>query len=322
MSTRPRLSPTDRGSAEQTSRNTVHDAIRDVKHHRLHNCIVIVMRASAAAAAARRRLRAVLVDLSGTVHVGDEATPGAAEALDALRAAAGGAGGVRTLFVPNTSKEGKAALVSRLGRAGLRVRPDEIQTALSAASDHVRRMGYRRPLLMLQDDAKLEFGDGAADAAADADDDDTAEYDAVVVGHAPDAFAYAPVTEAFRALRGGAALVALNKGRYFQTAEGLVPGPGALVAALEYASGREAAVCGKPSRAFYEAALARVGCEASEAIMIGDDARADARGAREAGMLSCLVQTGKYASGDESAFGEPDVVAPTFADAVAWILEK
>ncbi|MHA1132955.1 MAG: HAD hydrolase-like protein, partial [Alphaproteobacteria bacterium] len=135
---------------------------------------------------------------------------------------------------------------------------------------------------------------------------------------------YANLNHAFRALVDGATLLALAKNRTFKGDDGLLTlDAGAFVAALEYSSGLEAIVLGKPSPDFYAGALASMDCSPQDAVMVGDDAEADVAGALRARLAKALlVRTGKYRDGDESRF-EPRPTA-TIADltaAAAWILE-
>ena len=92
----------------------------------------------------------------------------------------------------------------------------------------------------------------------------------------------------------GAELIALQKNRYWETSEGLSLDAGPFVSALEYATGREAEVVGKPSPAFFELALGELGVSADRAAMVGDDVEADVGGAMDAGLAGILVRTGKY----------------------------
>ena len=99
---------------------------------------------------------------------------------------------------------------------------------------------------------------------------------------------------------------------------------GAFVRALEYASGTEALVLGKPARGFFEAAAASMGCALADVAMVGDDAEADVAGALAAGAgLGVLVRTGKYRDGDERRFRPgPSAVAADLAAAVEWLLQQ
>ena len=68
----------------------------------------------------------------------------------------------------------------------------------------------------------------------------------------------------------GGKLVATHKSRYFERKDGLAIGPGAFVTALEYASGQEAIVIGKPEAMFYQSVVKELKCPPSEIVMIGD----------------------------------------------------
>ena len=73
-----------------------------------------------------------------------------------------------------------------------------------------------------------------------------------------------------RLLMNSGRLVATHKSRYFERKDGLAIGPGAFVAALEYASGREAIVVGKPEPAFYQSVMKELNLPPNEMVMIGD----------------------------------------------------
>jgi ribonucleotide monophosphatase NagD (HAD superfamily) len=94
-----------------------------------------------------------------------------------------------------------------------------------------------------------------------------------------------------------------------------------LVAALEYASGREATVLGKPSLAFFTLAVEGLHCVPEDVAMIGDDAEADVGGAMAAGLMGILVKTGKYRPGQEAHLLEPPtLVAENLKAAVDLLL--
>jgi ribonucleotide monophosphatase NagD (HAD superfamily) len=101
--------------------------------------------------------------------------------------------------------------------------------------------------------------------------------------------------EAFEYLMAGAALIALSRDRYWLREDQLVLDAGPFVAGLEFASGRSALVAGKPSPAFYAAALRSLGLDTpGAAAMVGDDIWSDVQGAQRAGLQGWLVRTGKY----------------------------
>ena len=89
---------------------------------------------------------------------------------------------------------------------------------------------------------------------------------------------------------------------------------GAYAAALEYATGSQAVVVGKPAPAFFAAALAELGALPQDAMMIGDDIEADIGGAIGAGLRGILVRTGKYR---DDALGAAGVRPTEIVDSIA-----
>ena len=138
--------------------------------------------------------------------------------------------------------------------------------------------------------------------------------EAVIVGDAGDNFSYERMNCAFRLILEGASLIALEKDRYWMAKEGLVLSAGPFVSALEYATGNEAVVMGKPSRKFFELALDSMGAGVSDAAMIGDDVITDIGGAIRCGLKGILVRTGKFRPETlQAAEIKPTAVIPSIA---------
>ena len=109
--------------------------------------------------------------------------------------------------------------------------------------------------------------------------------------------------------------MALQKNRYWRTPDGLSLDVGPVVAALEYASGRDAVVVGKPAPEFFATVLAGVGAAAAAAVMVGDDVESDVGGAQRAGLTGILVRTGKYRADAVAASGiRPFATVDSIAD--------
>ncbi|XP_070547109.1 haloacid dehalogenase-like hydrolase domain-containing protein 2 [Ptychodera flava] len=252
------------------------------------------------------RIGAVLVDLSGTLHIDNTAIPGAVEAVQRLRKT-----NLSLRFVTNTTKECKAMLHGRLESLGFDIKEDEIFTSLTAAKTLVEKQNLR-PLLLLQDTAMKDFEGRYSYHDANA----------VVVGLAPDCFNYEMMNKAFRLVLEGHPLIAIHKARYYKRSDGLALGPGPFVEALEYAADTTATVVGKPQQRFFLSALNGLGCSAENTVMIGDDVRDDVGGAQKAGMQGILVQTGKYRDLDETKIApSPAAVCKDFPAAVDVIIE-
>ncbi len=254
-----------------------------------------------------RKIRAVLFDLDGTVYEHGVVYPGAAEAIARLRA-----GGLQVGFVTNTTSRSRRLLCERLVSMNIPVAPEQILTALRAGAEHLKREGFTRvaplvPPLALEDLEDLEIV--------------TEKPQAVVVGDLDDRWNYAILNTAFRQIMDGAELVAFSADRYWQAADGLVLDCGPFLKALEYASGKTATICGKPSPEFYAAALDSLGAWAraqpGQVLMVGDDIWGDIRGAQEAGLKACLVRTGKYR---EEVFSRSGVVPDLVVDDIRSVL--
>lgn len=249
------------------------------------------------------RPRAVLIDLAGVLHVGEQAIPGAAAALDRLRGS-----GLPIRFLTNTTRSPRRALVDLLNRLGFPVAAGEIQTAVSAARQRVHQLGLKAHYLVHPDIVE-EVGPSHP------------EPDAVVLGDAGPAFTFDALNQAFRLIMDGLPLIAMARNRYFQEADGLTMDLGAFVAALEYASGASAEVVGKPAAPFFLGALAELGVAPQDAVLIGDDLRDDIGGAQAVHIPGILVRTGKYRPADEAQRDiRPALIVDDFAAAVDVLL--
>jgi HAD superfamily hydrolase (TIGR01458 family) len=243
----------------------------------------------------------VLLDLSGVIYIQEEAVPGAAEALDRFRAA-----GMPIRLVTNTTMRPKRTILKRLERLGIEADPGELLTPATLAASRCAEGGYESVSLVVLDELREDL-DGLEERGD--------SIDAVIVGDLGERWDYDVLNRAFRGLMDGAALIALQKNRYWETAEGLSLDAGPFVAALEYAIGREAEVVGKPSPAFFQLALRELGVPADHAAMVGDDIEADVGGAMVAGLAGILVRTGKYREDLVRESGiEPTATVDSIAD--------
>jgi len=250
-------------------------------------------------------LKAALIDIQGTLLSPDGTPyPRAGEAVAAIRAI-----GLAVRFVTNVDSVTVEALVARLRAAGIDVSPAEVFSPVSAALSFLRRHGKPRCFLLLPDDIESDFSAFCSDGP---------RIDYVVVGDCREGFTYDRLNGALRHLMNGAELVALQMGRYFRGPDGPVLDTGAFVSALEYASARRAYVIGKPSTELMRLAIADVGCDVYDAVMIGDDVGSDVAGAHAVGTRSVLVRTGKFTlAGLEQSEFKPELVVDSIADVPA-----
>jgi HAD superfamily hydrolase (TIGR01458 family) len=225
-------------------------------------------------------VRALLIDLDGVMYVDEEPIAGAAEALRRLRAR-----DLALRFVTNTTARSRGRTLEKLARLRFGVESRELITPAALAVQHCRESGHERVALIMNDEVKQDFSElqETADRA-----------DAVIIGDLGSAFGYNVLNHAFRQVMDGAELIALQKNRFWMRADGLSLDVGPFVAAIEFASAREAYVVGKPARGFFDQVLASAGVDASASAMVGDDIESDIGGALQAGLAGILVRTGKY----------------------------
>ncbi|WP_151475929.1 HAD-IIA family hydrolase [Streptomyces albicerus] len=251
-------------------------------------------------------VRAVLIDIDGVLTVSWKPLPGAVEALRRIRES-----GLAVVLLTNTTSRTRASIAETLAAADFPVDAEDILTAPAVTAAYLadRCPGARCSL--------LNSGDIQEDLAGVTllDEADTGTVpDVVVVGGAGPEFDYTALNRAFGHLQRGARLVAMHRNLYWRTDEGLQLDTGAFLLGLEQAAHTEAEITGKPSPAFFEAALARLGADPGHALMIGDDIESDVLAAQRTGITGVLVKTGKYLpETHREASGKPDHVLDSFA---------
>lgn len=258
------------------------------------------------------RMAAILLDIDGVLHVSGEPVPGGGEAVRALRA-----DGHRLRFVTNNTTRARAQLADDLRGLGVELETDELTTTPVAAA---RLLSGKRVLALTMVAVHPDLAREVQLVERDAE--------VVLVGGADESeetarvFGYANLNRAFAEIDAGARFVCLHRNRWWQTARGPLLDAGAYVAGLEYAAGAEAEVVGKPSRAYFEAALAELDAVPAESVMVGDDIESDIGGAKAAGLRGVLVRTGKFREGSLAAAAvQPDAVVDSIADVPGFLRE-
>jgi HAD superfamily hydrolase (TIGR01458 family) len=247
----------------------------------------------------------ILLDVDGVLHVSGEPIPGAVDAVRRLRGA-----GHALRFVTNNSTRPRVVIGEELRSLGFELDDQEIQTPPRAAA---RELDGRRVYALVMSAIVSELdgmelvGEGA-DAVLLGGCDETVEPNQV--------FSYMNLARAFSEVQAGAELVCLHKNRWWQTSRGPLLDGGAFVAGLEYATGVDATVVGKPSPAYFAAALDALEAEPELTWMVTDDLDADVRGARLFGMHTVLLRTGKFRP---ETLDRSDVVPDAILSSVAQL---
>jgi len=252
---------------------------------------------------------AILLDVDGVLTVSGEAIAGGAAAVERLRR-----DGHRLRFVTNATTRSRAALAAELRGLGIELDDDELQTTATAAA---RALAGKRVLALtmpgIVDDLEgIELVGEGADAVLIGGADETIETSHV--------FSYTNLARAFHELEAGAELYSLHKNRWWQTADGPRLDTGAFVAGLEYAADVEATVVGKPSAAYFGAAVEALDAEPELTWMVGDDIEADIAGAQNFGLKTVLVRTGKFRPDTvERGRVRPDGIVSSIAQLPDWL---
>lgn len=241
------------------------------------------------------RHRLVIFDLDGTLYRGSEVIPGAVETVKALRER-----GIAVRFLTNNSGSTRQALSDKLCRMGFSAAPQEVWGTGPAAADYCLRNGYQRVFWVGEPGLK-ESLEGAGLTVTDG------PVDAVVAGICR-TFTYAWLDAALQQLLAGAAFIATNRDGTYPIEGGHVqPGAGAIIAALEAASGVTPTVLGKPSPYLVEQILVEAGVSPCDALVVGDRPNTDLEAGRAAGCDTWLVLSGVTSELPEGQVGSADV---------------
>ncbi len=228
-------------------------------------------------------IRAFLMDMDGTVYLGNRLLPGAKGFFRLLDRR-----GIPYLFFTNNCSRDRTLYREKLARMGLEVASDRIITSGEATALYLAtRTTHRRLYVLGTPSLEAEFR-AAGFALAEE------EVDAVVLGF-DTTLTYAKLERACHLLRGGAAFVATHPDRVCPTERGPVPDCGAMAALLVKATGVRPVVVGKPSRLMVSMALRKLGrgYRARDVAMVGDRLYTDMRMARRAGLTAVLVLSGE-----------------------------
>lgn len=221
------------------------------------------------------RFDGFLIDLDGVIYIGDRLVPGASETVHRLREES-----IPFRFLTNTSSARRDELVDKLRRMGIDVQRDEIVSAAWATGRFLLERDFNAVAVVGNESLESEL----LNAGIQITDEDP---EAVVVGH-DSSLTYWDLTRGIRLLHNcDRPLIGVNGDPTVPREEGVVPGVGTILAALERGGDTRATIVGKPERLLFE--LATEMLPVSDVAMIGDMPGIDVRGANRAGLGSILV---------------------------------
>lgn len=242
----------------------------------------------------------VVLDLDGCVWVGDRCTRGAAQAVGELRAA-----GKPLSFITNDARRSPEEYVRKLWSLGLRASLEEVVTVGAAIQYVLADRGPGTGTYVIGSPAIFRHVLDAGRKIVNGTDLEAAADVVVVAGH--DELRFSDLGGAIQAVLGGAEMIAAGRDPTYPTENGLAPGTGAVVAALEYATGRTATIVGKPGPEIFRTALDRLG--PGRTLVVGDRLDADLAGAAAAHLDAAIVLTGVTSRTEAETATDPAPVA-------------
>src|SRR5881296_648618 len=251
--------------------------------------------------------RGWLFDLDGTVYLGEHLIAGAGEAIRALRAA-----GRRVAFLSNKPLQTRADHADKLTRLGVPAEPDDVINSSLVLARYLRRLDPGAPVYVIGEPPMI------AEMRAhgfEVRDDERVRWVVIAFDRT---FDYAKLNTALQAVKRGARLIATNPDRTCPTEDGEIPDCAGMMAAVEAVTGATVEVIvGKPSPIILEAALARLGVPARDAVVVGDRIETDIVMGKRLGLGTVLVLSG-VTRADDPRVAEiaPDLVLPSIRDLI------
>jgi 4-nitrophenyl phosphatase len=256
--------------------------------------------------------QALIIDMDGVLWRADEPVPGLVDFFVVLRRR-----GIRFILATNNATKTVAQYQAKLARFGVTVAPEEVLTSSHAAAAYMARRGPAGATVYVIGE------DGLREALRERGfvlvDEHAPAADYVAVGW-DRTLNWDKLRQACLLVRRGAHFVGTNPDRTYPTPEGLVPGNGATLAALEAATGVTPVIAGKPEPLLYQVALQRLGTSPAATAALGDRLETDIVGGVRAGTRTILVLSGVTTPAQLAASElKPDeVYADIGAIARAW----
>jgi 4-nitrophenyl phosphatase len=251
-------------------------------------------------------LRAVVLDMDGVLWRANQVLPGVAEFFVFVQQQR-----IGFALATNNSTKTVESYVERLNRVGVPAQPEQVITSAVATADYVsQHYAVETPLYIIGETGLHET------LAARGYREDPAHAEVVIVGLDMQ-LTYEKLKIATLRIRAGADFIGTNGDRTFPVPEGLVPGNGSLVAAIQTATDVDPVMIGKPGKFMYEVALQHLGTTPPQTLMIGDRLETDILGALQAGLPSALVLTGVTTA--EQAREDEVQADGVFADLLALV---
>lgn len=255
-------------------------------------------------------LRAILLDLDGTVYKGKTAIPGANETMRRLREK------YKLFFVTNAATRSRIGVVEKLADMGIEAKESEMYSTTYASGKYIAKNHPGKTVFCIGEKGmKDEIGKHSITLAQD----DSADIVLVGLDRTID---YKKLSIGYRAIEKGAEFIATNQDVVYPVEDGFLPGAGAIVSAVESCTRKSPFIIGKPRSYFAELINEEEKLGKEEMIIVGDRLDTDIQFAKNTGIKSVLVLTGVTKKEDvEKSKVKPDYVIESINE-LPELLEK
>ena len=242
-----------------------------------------------------------LFDLNGVFYEEKNIISGAHETIDWLKK-----NSIPYKFISNNSTLSRKLFVEKLKKIGLKINISDVITSNYAGVLTLKKMGLKNCKLIMTEEAKLDYKKFQLQ---------NKKIDAIVIGDIGEKWSFSLMNELMNDVISGAEIIALHKGKYYQSQGKLKIDCGAFVAGLEYSTSKKAISIGKPKKSFFDLAAFDLGT--NKICLVGDDLHNDIEGGQKMGYKTILVKTGKYRQNifDKSKI-KPDFCIPSIKELI------
>lgn len=228
-----------------------------------------------------RSIKSFVIDMDGVLYRGQEPLPGAQDFLNHLQEQ-----GVPFILATNNSTRTPRQYVAKLRAMGIEVTEHHILTSALAAALYLSRIAApRAKVYVIGEDGLISAVEEQGFLSTDKDVD-------LVVAGLDSQLTYEKLKIATLAIRAGASFIGTNPDTTLPSDEGLVPGSGAILAALEAATGVRPLIIGKPQPILLRLAMEKLGATPDCTAIIGDRLETDILGGKGVDLITVLVLTG------------------------------
>ena len=222
--------------------------------------------------------KAFLFDLNGVFYEDNKVLDGSIEIINLLREKK-----IPFRFISNNTTLSRRFFTKKLNEIGLKISNEEIFTANYAGYLIAKKLKLKNCRLILNKEGQEDYEPLM---------DNKRKIDGIVIGDIGDKWNYELMNQLMKNILDGARIIALHKGKYFQSKGELQIDCGAFVKGLEFVTSQKAIVVGKPSESFFKLAIS--GWNFKDISIVGDDIYNDIWGGKKMGFSTYLVKTGKF----------------------------